>query len=184
MSTATPSRSRPRRSTGELVVDLLLVVAVAAYLYIAHGYPPDGRQIPMVIGTVGLATAVVQLVGWFVPGLWSLTHGDSPADPRAGRPTAPASPADLPADPRGDLPTDAPGRRGVDVPVVMAWAAGFVAAILLVGYVVAVPVFFLAYFAARRAWRLAVGSAVVMGLVTWLLFESILGIPLPSGQFF
>jgi hypothetical protein len=42
----------------------------------------------------------------------------------------------------------------------------------------------LTYFCARRAWWLAIGSAVVMGLVTRFLFETLLGIPLPSGILF
>jgi hypothetical protein len=46
------------------------------------------------------------------------------------------------------------------------------------------PPFFLAYFAAARSWKLAIASAVVMGLVTKLLFEVALGIPLPGGILF
>jgi hypothetical protein len=205
---ATPDK-RPQKSRGELVFDILLIVGIGAYLVVAQTYPPIGREIPTVVGVVALAAAVLQLIGWFVPGMWSFTHGDatkdhlSPAGPPAGTAsdggpneraaTVDAAAVDSATDASvleeaapGTAPLEAgaPRSRSRDVPVVMAWAAGFMAAILLIGYVFAVPLFFLTYFCARRAWWLAIGSAVVMGLVTRFLFETLLGIPLPSGILF
>jgi len=52
----------------------------------------------------------------------------------------------------------------------VAWAGGFLTTILVIGYVFIVPVFFLAYFSARRSWRLVIVSAVVGGLITRLQF--------------
>lgn len=66
----------------------------------------------------------------------------------------------------------------------MAWGGGLLAAILLIGYVVAVPLFFLVYFGIRRSWILAVTSAVVMGVVASVLFEMALGIPPYGGVLF
>lgn len=203
-SATSPSQATTRqKQVGELVFDILLVVGIGAYLLVAHSYPPIGREIPTVVGVVALAAAVVQLIGWFVPGMWTFTHGDAAKDHAAHpAPTAHVTSDDAPTvdatavDTSGDLarleqvspgsaPADAAEQsRPRDVPVVIAWAAGFMAAILLIGYVVAVPLFFLAYFGARRAWVLAIASAVVMGLVTRFLFESLLGIPLPSGLLF
>lgn len=187
MSTADPTTPattpHAHRSKGELVFDVALVVGIGCYLLVARSYPPIGREIPTVVGLVALAAAVVQLIGWFVPGLWKLTHGvagDETSGPRAATtPTGNTPPAEgapsAPAPPEG---------RTTEVAIAMGWAAGFAGGIVLVGYVVAVPLFFLAYFGARRCWRLALVSAVVMGLVTRFLFESLLGIPLPAGVLF
>lgn len=184
------------RSRGELVVDILLVVGIAWYLYVAQSYPPDGRQIPTVVGTVGLIAAVIQLAGWFIPGMWSFTHGDRPASratPGARPDTvstgghAPDTPAapdmptrpDAPAAPDRDAGT--PSRESRDTVVIMAWAAVFLAAILVLGYVYGVPLFFLAYFGTRRSWKLAIGSGVAMWVLTQFVFVDLLAIPLPGG---
>jgi hypothetical protein len=63
----------------------------------------------------------------------------------------------------------------------MAWTAGLLLAVYVAGFVVAVPVFFLAYFLTLRAWRTAVASAVVMWAVTQFLFVDALAVPLPHG---
>jgi hypothetical protein len=186
------------RSIGELVVDLVLVGGIGYYLWIAHSYPPDGREIPTVVGVVALIAAAVQLIGWFVPGMWTFTHGNATEERRepavvagaiqagavVGETTAPAVAGARAAEPVDEVPSSGHDSRTFDVSVAMAWAAGFVAAILLVGYLVSIPLFFLAYFAAARSWKLAIASAVVMGLVTKLLFEVALGIPLPGGLLF
>lgn len=218
MTASTPHASRssaraPRqRGLGELIVDVLLVVGVAYYLWVAHSYPPDGREIPMVVGTVTLIAAIVQLIGWFVPFMWNLTHGTSATDRSERRSTAKAAVTPVagqavtdtavataaaettaanaaladPGTPDASAPptdTAAARARNADVPIAMAWAAGFVAAILVLGYDIAVPLFFLAYFGVRRQWKLALASAVVMWLVTHFLFETVLGIALPAGIF-
>jgi len=169
------------RSRGELVVDILLVLGIAWYLYVAQGYPPDGRQIPTVVGTVGLVAAVIQLVGWFIPRLWSFTHGNRPASraaPGARPDTASAGGHALAAP---DRDAGATSRESRDTVVIMAWAAFFLVAILVLGYVYGVPLFFLAYFGARRSWKLAIGSAVVMWALTQFVFIDLLAIPLPGG---
>jgi hypothetical protein len=47
------------RSIGELAVDLVLVGGIGYYLWVAHSYPPDGREIPTVVGVVDLIAAAV-----------------------------------------------------------------------------------------------------------------------------
>jgi hypothetical protein len=175
-SNTTDSRRTGARSKGELVFDVALVLAIGGYLLVAQSYPPIGRQIPTVVGVIALVAAVVQLVGWFVPGLWKFTHGEPNDDNLARRAPQAQSGTD-------DAKPDT-GGKPLDVPIAMAWAAGFLGAILLFGYVVAVPLFFLVYFGVRRAWVLAIGSAVVMGLVTSLLFERLLDLPMYSGVLF
>lgn len=176
----THSPGRPHtRSKGELIFDIALVLGIGGYLLVAQTYPPIGRQIPTVVGIIALVAAVVQLVGWFVPGMWRFSHGDPGEDNLT--PGAPQATSDTATGARSA--PDANGRP-VDVPVAMAWGGGFLGAILLVGYVVAVPLFFLVYFGIRRSWILAIVSAVVMGVATRVLFEMALGIPLYSGVLF
>jgi len=171
----------PEKKKGELLFDVLLVIGIAVYLAVARGYPPIGRQVPMVVGVVALVAAVVQLVGYFVPGLWTFTHGSTSTDELrpagAGGQATSGAPGTLAAE---EKPVASPHQTR-DTSVAVAWAGGFLTAILVIGYVFAVPVFFLAYFGARRSWRLAIVSAVVMGLITRFLFEGLLGIPLPTG---
>lgn len=185
MTTSNPTDSprKPRtRAKGELIFDIALVLAIGGYLLVAQTYPPIGRQIPTVVGIVALVAAVVQLIGWFVPGLWRFSHGE-PADENVAANEVARTGAAQESDAATGPEPDASGRP-LDVPIAMAWAGGFLGAILLVGYVIAVPLFFLVYFGVRRSWVLAIVSAVVMGLVTRLLFETVLDIPLYSGVLF
>jgi len=189
----------PEKKKGELLFDVLLVIGIAVYLAVARGYPPIGRQVPMVVGVVALVVAVVQLIGYFVPGLWTFTHGSTSKDELlrpagAGGQATSVAPEALAAEEteeklpaheaqktaRETVPGASPHQTR-DTSVAVAWAGGFLTSILVIGYVFAVPVFFLAYFGARRSWRLAIVSAVVMGLITRFLFEGLLGIPLPTG---
>jgi hypothetical protein len=176
-----------RRSVGELAVDIVLVAGAATYLVVAQKYPADGREIPTVIGTVALIAALVQLVGWFVRPLWGFTHGDPPArtDIPGGIPESAAPPAEIveAVDGTDDVDTT-PDHRSRATIVIMSWAAGFLAAILLLGYVYGVPLFFLAYFLAHRSWRLAIGSAIVMWALTQFVFIDLLTVPLPAGVLF
>jgi hypothetical protein len=194
--TTHPTKVRPVKSKGELLFDILLVLAIGGYLLVAQTYPPTGRQIPTVVGSVALIAAVVQLIGWFVPGMWKFSHGDPDADSLSKksaaqaasevtrhRPTALEATADAADDEPAAAQTTATDGKPLDVPIAMAWAGAFLGGILLIGYSIAVPLFFLLYFGVRRSWVLAVVSAVVMGLVTSVLFEQVLDIPMYSGYF-
>jgi hypothetical protein len=181
--TTHPTNARATRSKGELVFDIVIVLAIGGYLLVARSYPPIGRQIPTVVGIVALVAAVVQLIGWFVPGMWKFSHGDPAADSARARSGPPATQETSVASDEEPAAQGADGKP-VDVPIAMAWAGGFLGAILLVGYVIAVPLFFLVYFGVRRSWVLAVVSAVVMGVVTGVLFEQVLDIPMYGGILF
>lgn len=183
-------RTRGSRSTGELVFDIIIVLAIGGYLLVAQSYPPIGRQIPTVVGIVALVATVVQLVGWFVPGMWRFSHGDPANESLTQQSAAQAaseatrSTAETADDGAAEPAAPAATGKPIDVPIAMAWAGGFLAVILLAGYVVAVPLFFLVYFGVRRAWVLAIVSAVVMGVVTSVLFETVLDIQLYGGILF
>jgi hypothetical protein len=179
------SRPIPRPShAGELLIDLAIVVGSLLYVRAASHYPPQGRQIPNLVGWIAAGIGVLHLVAHAVPRLWTLTHGpdkDAKAAPEAaGEPPAPEEDAPA-ADRRAPVALQvSPGRPG-QVLLAMAWTAGLLLAVYVLGFVVAIPVFFLAYFLMLRAWRTAVASAVVMWAVTQFLFIDALGVPLPHG---
>jgi hypothetical protein len=188
MSNGTLPERRARRPYGELAVDVILVAGIAVYLIVAQRYPKDGREIPTVVGTVGLVAAVIQLVGWFVRPMWSFTHGDPPqrTDISGGMPESAAPPLseEQKAEQRAEQAGATDFHPHRDTLLIMGWAALFLALILVVGYVYGVPLFFLAYFLARRQWKLAIASAIVMfGLTEWV-FIQLLTIPLPAGVIF
>ena len=56
------------------------------------------------------------------------------------------------------------------------------AGVYVLGFEVAIPAFFLAYFAYQRAWRTALISAFVMWALAYGLFSTALGVPLPHGM--
>ena len=66
---------------------------------------------------------------------------------------------------------------------VITWIAGFFAAVLLVGFQIAVPGFVFAYLrgAGREGWVLSIALALVAVLAFHMLFVSLLHLPLPPG---
>jgi Tripartite tricarboxylate transporter TctB family len=193
-----------RRHYGELAVDLAIVVGCVLYIHTAGHYPPQGRRMPTIIGYIGLGLGVLHLIAHVVPQLWAVTHDSRArsAKPRTAVPeqvAARSAAADVAGDaagdgdaavaavPGGEAAGPAPVSLKVDhgdgrqVLVAMAWTVGLLVAVYVVGYEVAVPAFFLAYYGAMRAWKTAVISAVAMAVVTMTLFETALAVPLPHG---
>ncbi|MCF8563145.1 tripartite tricarboxylate transporter TctB family protein [Alicyclobacillus tolerans] len=193
---------------GELFVDVAWVAGSAWYIAMSLHYPPAGRLIPLVVGVTSLIVGGVQLTGNFVPAMRRFTHDRKNA---AGfqRPALGASrrkqqvaqqvaiPAQqavlqqphLTADQAGAarLESEADTSETVRQWRAILWAAGLIAGIFVLGFVAAIPLFFLAYFLvqkSQRNWKLAVVSAVVMGLLTYGVFDQILGLQLYNGLLF
>ena len=208
MSDSTPGRAgSSRMHLGELAVDLAIVVGSAFYVHAASHYPPQGRQIPMLVGWIAIAIGVLHLVAHAIPRLWAVTH-DSQArvrkTPDVPVPAAAARSAqDATAEKDGQDGSARPGSAtqaepaaavappvsldvapGSPMQVVAAivWVVALLAAVYVLGFEVAIPAFFLVYFGALKAWRTAVISAVAMWAVTWGLFVMALGVPLPQGM--
>ncbi|MBP0457731.1 tripartite tricarboxylate transporter TctB family protein [Streptomyces montanisoli] len=186
---------RRRLHLGELLIDLAIVAGSLLYLHAASKYPPQGRQVPDVVGWIALALGALHLLAHVVPGLWGLTHGK---DGRRQEPRAVPSPAQE-ADEAQAAAADGETAHGEAAPaspsmsmaqgdsrqilIAIAWIAGLLAGTYVLGYAVAIPLFFFAYFAVMRAWRTAVVSAVVMGVLTEGVFALALSVPLPTGMF-
>jgi Tripartite tricarboxylate transporter TctB family len=209
------SGPRRPRHLGELFIDLAIVVGSVLYLHAAQNYPPQGRQVPDVVGFIALGLGVLHLIAHAVPALWGVTH-DSAARRRepaarvpvavpAGASVGAGSPGDgVPEAPAGSAGSEGPGAADGEtaeqktsaplslrteqgdsrqVLIAIAWVAGLLVGTYVLGYAVAIPVFFLAYFGAMRAWRTAIVSAIVMGVLTQGVFAIALAVPLPTGLF-
>jgi hypothetical protein len=68
----------------------------------------------------------------------------------------------------------------------IAWMLGFFAAIVLLGFPIAVPLFMMLYLRlqGREAWRLSIVMTLAVSAVFYLLFERLLHLPFPSGWLF
>lgn len=85
--------------------------------------------------------------------------------------------------------TGARGAAGYDAPIgaaAVAWAAAFYASLWTFGLVATVPVFAVAYLTrtAHTSWPAAIGYAAVATIFIYVVFVSLLHIPLPAGVLF
>ena len=82
------------------------------------------------------------------------------------------------------LSTDAvAGRRVV---VVAGWMLAFFGAIVLVGFMIAVPLFLFLYLKlqAREGWPMSIGLTLVVFAAFYGLFDALLHLPFPAGVLF
>ena len=149
------------------LVDVAVIGFFAIFVYEARGWRLEARLYPWVVGIAMLGLAVVHLI------LGSREGGGGPSPGSAGVGTRHAPGMD-----GGDARRRAFG--------VFAWSVGLLAAIWLVGFGIAVPLFVLLYLKiqAGEGWRLALVLAGVAGLAFWGLFDRLLHLPLPDGQLF
>jgi hypothetical protein len=88
-----------------------------------------------------------------------------------------------PGEPTGEATGDVAARRSM---LALAWILGFFAAILLFGFLVAVPVFLLAYLKlqAREGWLFSLVFTAVIWGAFYGLFDYLLHLPFASGWLF
>ncbi|WAH35608.1 tripartite tricarboxylate transporter TctB family protein [Alicyclobacillus dauci] len=164
----------------ELFLDIAWIVFAAGYVSMASQYPPAGRLIPMVVGIASIVAGVFQLLGNFIPKIRFLTHDRklAVAKQEAKAPQTSVSQGDQ----EGAVEVSQQWQW-----IAMIWAAGLILGILIIGFVPAIPLFFLVYFLLQkrqRNWKLAVGSAIAMGILTYGVFEKVLGLHLYAGILF
>jgi hypothetical protein len=156
----------------ELIVDVIWVLLSVWYVLTASTYPSAGRLIPMSVGIAVFLIGSFQLIGYFVPALRVFTHGRPPARGDADAPAA------------EEVASLARAERREWIAIL--WALLLLAGIYVLGYLITVPLFFLAYFLFQRPmrWKLALISAVVMGGLTYLVFYQLLSVQLYPGLLF
>ena len=165
-------RAVPARA--DLPITLGFLAAGAWVMFQASSWPFRTSVFPLVTGSLLVGLALVKLgasIGRVRP---DVTVGD-----RGG----PAGPADLPADLHSDLPeVFATASRG-EWTAAAGWMAGFFLMLWLLGALVTVPLFAVAYLlaVARQSPLVAGGYALVSWMFVYGLFDRVLHIPLPAG---
>ncbi|MCL6598145.1 MAG: tripartite tricarboxylate transporter TctB family protein [Alicyclobacillus macrosporangiidus] len=158
----------------ELILDISWVAFAIWYVAIAQQYPPAGRLIPTVVGVaLGLA-GLCQLFGNFFEALRPFTHERKRAtDDKGMRALAAEEQSVTPEQNRREL-------------TALGWAAAFVLMLWLIGFDIGIPLYFLIYFLvpSRRSWKLAFSSAVIMGALTYGVFDQLLDLHLFPGVLF
>lgn len=147
----------------------LVVVSLSTAVAVAWGWPYRARLLPLAIGIPTLGLASLQLLR----ALYGMLHPSSGVG-------ASALVIDIPVD--RSIPTATMVRRAADA---FAWVFGLLLAIVLFGFLVAVPVFVFAYLLLRAREQLRqvlIGGALVTALL-FGVFEWLLRVPWPRPVF-
>jgi hypothetical protein len=136
-------------------------------VYTAADWQIQARLFPWAIGIPGLVMCVMQLFGDF------FRRGDADGQDLHGA-------MDLPVD--RSVPVAVVVKRAVNS---FGWVLGLFAAIWIVGFVVAVPLFVFVYLNWQAREKLWISTAYAIGLLGLILgvFHLILSVPWPEGLF-
>ena len=137
------------------------IMACAGFaVYAASAWPWKAALFPMAIGIPVFCLAAAEL-------LWGLFGGA-------------ASTRGQDFQMSGEVPRHIAVRRTV---LAVAWMAGFFAAIALLGFALAVPLFVFLYLKlqGRESWALSLVFSAVMWICFHFLFERLLHLPFPAG---
>lgn len=143
------------RRTVEVAFVAGLAVLFAWAAWEARDWADNVRTFPLAVALPGLALALVQVVS-------------------SARGRAPEAPADEALAPDERL------RRSLQV---AGWILGMFAAVVLLGFLVAVPLGAFAYLrAAREGWAPSVIIAAFCWAFVYGIFDRVLHVPLPAGE--
>lgn len=142
------------------ILGVAVMLASGAAVVIAMDWPLKARLFPIAIGVPVFCMAAAEV-------LWGLL-----------RPEARAGALDFRLS--DHLPSKIAVRRTW---VAIGWMLGFLAAIVLVGFPIAVPllVFFYAKVQGREPWGLSLGLALVVWALFYAVFDRLLHLPFPAG---
>lgn len=163
LTEVSPAKKRLVRFGSETLYSLFLVVLLAWALWQSRNFGVRAGLFPWVIGYPVAALAIAEL------GLDLLGKGR-----KSGlRSFAEAGP---------DVPMSLIYRRTASI---CSWTIGFLVAIWLLGFSLAVPVTMILYLkVAKEKWPLTLTLAAVAWLVFYGLFDYVLHVPFPDGQLF
>jgi len=162
---------KPMRA--ERIVDTVFCLVILAFVAMASGYNRTARLAPMLVGLVGLALGLVQVVKGFVAARGQGgTMGDSPGS--EGRVREKESKQ---GDAEGVI---VKSRRET---AMFAWVGVFVLLMFLGGLLVSIPLFLLLFlkWVARENWKVSILVSAVTWLMLYVTFELFLRVPLYSG---
>ncbi len=143
-------------------MSLVMLAIFVAMVAMAATYPPDARFLPFIIGIPGTLLCLLQV-------------GADIAAARRARPEAAAAAAT--AEFAGPGPEV---RREITL---LACLVGLAAAILLIGFWLAIPVFMVLFlrFHERETWRLTLSLTIGGWATLYMVFDRVLGIIVHNG---
>ena len=143
-----------------IIFTLIMLAILAGMVLVAAQYPPDSRFMPWVVGIPAIVLCLLQL------------GVDLRAARRSGRAQPQAGVED--SDPPGTLRREA---------AMWGFFLGLVAGILLLGFLVAVPLFILLFLRiwARASWPLTLGLVGAACVLLYLVFVQGLNVALHQG---
>jgi hypothetical protein len=171
------------------IMTVVMLAIFAAMVAVAGGYPAEARFMTYVVGIPALGLCVLQL-------LLDLRERRRPApvadersaleeaEARASRLLGHEVRLDVTREPAAPMTADGDGagtlRREL---IVWGYFLGLIAAILLFGFRLAVPLFLVAFlrFFAKASWRMTLALSAAAAVAMLVAFERALGIQLHSG---
>lgn len=185
------ARHVPAVRVGDVAFSMILLVVFVGTYLLAQEWPFRARFVPELLSTLGVAFAVLKLLGFGVQArqhlAWKRQH-DAASGSKAhagGHDDDHGTQAseEVRPDDSIEYAFGTAGRRAWAA--AGGWATGFFVSLWVFGVFVTVPVFALAYLrlAGRTTWRAAAIYAGVAGGVVWLAFRVLLYVPMPGGIF-
>ncbi len=150
---------------GKVLMSLVMLAIFEAMVAIAATYPPDTRFLPFVIGIPGIVLALIQVASELV-------------DARRAAGAPPHDKAEATA--HGAFDQSPVVRREI---VLLAYLVGLAAAVLMLGFWLAIPLFVIAFlrFHERETWKLTLALTTGAWATLYLVFDSVLGIIVHEG---
>ena len=161
-----------KRVFGTPIVDYLptlgLLILTVMYLVTGYGYAAEARAFPVTVAWLAIALTVLDLI----------SRTKTPAGEALTRWLNPSASA-------GKIEGQTHYALSKQIAAV-AWPLGFVALIVLTGFLVAVPIFVMAsmYFRGKRRLIVCVPVSAAATLFVWFLFAQVLELELYPGVLF
>lgn len=146
------------RITLQILLSFAVLFIFSAAVYLAKDWPQQARLFPWAIAVPMLVLALIQLV-----------HDFRGSDRAAAK------------EPLSDREATAVARRRMFG--IFSWIVGFLFAIWLAGFHIAVPVivFFYLKVQSREPWGVSLLCTAIAWLFVWGLFDRFLNLPFPEG---
>jgi hypothetical protein len=166
--------------SNSIMTGVMLAIFVAL-VWTASGYPEKARFMPFVIGLPAIALCLLQLlldarerrrVAEVADGRSDFAKAEEKVSQLVGRQVHfDVAHQEMPSGERdGEMPEREKVRREV---MLWGWFLGFIAAILLFGFWISIPIFLVTFlrFQAKATWRMALGLGVVGSVCLYFAFE-------------
>ena len=137
---------------------------------------PALAVVPLVVGGLALAIAVVGIINQFLPGARAPANAGLADDAKSD--IQQSIHMDLESD-TGHLSTSLIVWRAA---VFFGWLVGFMASMACIGLIPTVPIFVIGYMRleGREPWRLVLPQAICLTLFIYVVFDWLLAIPWPQ----